>query len=281
MFRYRKLTPEESEIILHQHTELAHSGSYNNSKALGIYACKQCDSPLYLSSKKFLSHCGWPSFEEEIPGAVENRPDPDGRRIEIICSHCNGHLGHVFIGENLTKANVRHCVNSLSMLFIPANTKEGFEIAFFAGGCFWGIESSFKTLQGVTSTSVGFMGGHVVDPTYKEVCMGKTGHLEAVKVVFDTQVLSYEDLAKFFFNNHDPLNQGVDQGEQYESCVFYVTEAQRDTIDSLIAILIKHGTRVRTKVRPASTFYLAEEEHQNYYEKHGHAPGCMRKNTLF
>lgn len=281
MFRYRKLSPEEREIILHQHTEPPHSGSYNTSKALGIYLCKQCDSPLYLSSKKFSSHCGWPSFEEEIPGAVVNRPDPDGRRVEIVCAHCHGHLGHVFVGENLTKANVRHCVNSLSMLFVPATTQEGYEIAFFAGGCFWGVEASFKSLRGVVSTAVGFMGGHVVDPTYKEVCMGKTGHLETVEIFFDPNVLSYKELVKFFFNNHDPLNQGVDQGEQYESCIFYVTEQQRDTIEDLIALLLKSGVPIQTKVRPASTFYRAEEEHQNYYQKHGHAPGCMRKNRLF
>lgn len=281
MFRYRKLSAEESDIILYQHTELPHSGAYNNSKALGIYVCKQCDSPLYLSSKKFPSHCGWPSFEEEIPGAIQNRSDPDGRRVEIVCSHCHGHLGHVFVGENLTKANVRHCVNSLSMLFIPAVTPEGDEIAFFAGGCFWGIESSFKSLHGVKSTAVGYMGGHVVDPTYKEVCMGKTGHLEAVKIIFDAEVLSYEELVKFFFNSHDPLNQGVDQGEQYESCVFYLTEEQKERVDRLIEILLRGGTPVKTRVRAASTFYLAEEEHQNYYEKHGHLPGCIKKNRLF
>lgn len=281
MFRYRKLSPEESYIILYQHTELPHSGSYNNSKALGIYVCKQCDSPLYLSSKKFPSHCGWPSFEEEIPGAIENRLDPDGRRVEIICSHCHGHLGHLFVGENLTKTNVRHCVNSLSMLFTAAITKEGYAVAFFAGGCFWGIEASFKSLPGVKSTAVGFMGGHVVNPTYKEVCIGNTGHLETVKIIFDTEILSYEELAKFFFNSHDPLNQGVDQGEQYESCIFYLTEEQKEITDRLISILLRHGTPAKTRVRPASTFYLAEEEHQNYYQKHGHLPGCIRKKPLF
>lgn len=280
MFRYRKLSPEESDIILHQQTELPHSGAYNNSKALGIYLCKQCDSPLYLSSKKFLSHCGWPSFEEEIPGAVEKRLDSDGHRVEIICSHCHGHLGHIFMGEHLTTANVRHCVNSLSMLFIPATTKEGYEIAFFAGGCFWGLEASFKSLGGVKATAVGFMGGHVVDPTYKEVCMGNTGHLETVKIIFTTEVLSYEALVKFFFNSHDPFNQGVDQGKQYESYIFYLTEEQKQTAERLIATLLRKGTLVKTRVKPASMFYLAEEEHQNYYEKHGHLPGCIRKNRF-
>lgn len=280
MFRYRKLSPEESDIILHQQTELPHSGAYNNSKALGIYLCKQCDSPLYLSSKKFFSPCGWPSFEEEIPSSVEKRLDSDGQRVEIICSHCHGHLGHIFMGEHLTRANVRHCVNSLSMLFIPATTKEGYEIAFFAGGCFWGLEASFKSLGGVKATVVGFMGGHVVDPTYKEVCKGNTGHLETVKIIFTTEVLSYEALVKFFFNSHDPCNQGVDQGKQYESYIFYLTEKQKETAERLIATLLRRGTLVKTRIKPASMFYLAEEEHQNYYEKHGHLPGCMRKNRF-
>lgn len=281
MFRYRKLSPKEEDIILHQHTEFPGSGSYNDFKRLGIYVCKQCDSPLYISSKKFVSHCGWPSFEEEIEGAVEKRPDADGRRVEIICAHCRGHLGHVFMGENLTKSNVRHCVNSLSLLFIPATTEEGCAIAFFAGGCFWGVEASLKSLPGVVSTSVGFMGGHVINPTYQEVCTGKTGHLETVRVVFNGDIVSYEDLAKFFFDNHDPFNQGVDQGEQYESCLFYLTKEQRDTIDNLIAILNKRGIRVLTKVKPASTFYPAEEEHQNYYEKKGHPAGCIQRKKLF
>lgn len=281
MFRYRKLSPQERDIILHQHTEFPNSGSYNHHKELGVYVCKQCDFPLYMSSKKFPSQCGWPSFEEEIQGAVEKRLDSDGRRMEIICSHCHGHLGHVFVGEHITKANVRHCVNSLSLLFIPAFTKEGYENAFFAGGCFWGIEAALKSLSGVISTAVGYMGGHVADPTYPEVCRGRTGHLETVKVIFDPSRLSYEDLVRFFFDIHNPFNEGIDQGPQYESCLFYLTEMQKMTIEQIIENLTRRGIRVLTQVRVASTFYLAEEQHQNYYEKKGHPPGCLNRNNFF
>lgn len=274
---FNELTPEEIRVILHKGTEEPFSGKYYNFTGAGTYTCKQCGAPLYRSKDKFDSGCGWPSFDDEIPGAVVRTLDADGRRTEVTCAKCGAHLGHVFEGEQFTDKNVRHCVNSLSLNFIPIDQGVTTEKAYFAGGCFWGTEYWLKKADGVLSTRVGYMGGHTANPTYKQVCNGTTGHAETIEVVFDPAKTNFETLAKLFFEIHDPTQvnrQGPDIGDQYRSAIFYVDDTQKETAEKLIGILKAKGYKVATEMAKAGPFWEAEPYHQDYYEQNGHQPYC-------
>ncbi|WP_082026792.1 bifunctional methionine sulfoxide reductase B/A protein [Flammeovirga sp. OC4] len=284
--KFNPLTDFEKYVIVHKGTERPGTGIYNAHFEDGTYTCKRCDTPLYKSDDKFDSHCGWPSFDDEIEGAVKRETDADGRRTEILCANCDAHLGHVFIGEGLTAKNTRHCVNSASLNFTPAEEKKVAEtnVAIFAGGCFWGVEYYFAKLPGVISTQVGYTGGQKNNPSYKEVCYTDTGHAEALEIKYDPNKVSYEELARLFFEIHDPTQvnrQGPDVGKQYRSEVFYTSNYQKEIAEKLIKELEDKGYDVATRVTKASTFWDAEEYHQMYYFKKKAKPYCHIKTERF
>ena len=273
----------ERFLLFEKGTEPPFSGEYTDHFEKGIYVCRNCGIPLYNSSDKFHSGCGWPAFDDEIPGAIKKQLDQDKIRTEILCSYCGAHLGHVFYGEGFTKKNVRHCVNSVSLVFVPEGQKPPIDRMFFAGGCFWGVEHLFKQLEGVLDTRVGYMGGKRKNPTYEQVCTGLTGHYETVEVIFDPKKIDEELLVKYFFEIHDFTQedgQGPDIGEQYKSVIFYTNERQRQVAER-IKDQLSQNYRVTTQIKKASDFWLAEDYHQDYYAKTGKTPYCHYRRKIF
>ncbi len=276
----KPLTKDEERVILHKGTEAPFTGKYLNNKQKGTYLCRRCGNPLYQSSDKFDSGCGWPSFDDQIPGAVTHRKDPEGIRTEIVCSKCNGHLGHIFEGERFTQKNVRHCVNSISLHFVPEEKVS----AIFAGGCFWGVEHMMQRVKGVIEVISGYTGGDTKNPGYREVCKEDTGHAEAVEVVYDSSLVSYETLVKYFFEIHDPTQvnrQGPDIGYQYRSAIFYKTDDEKKVAEKIISELEKKGYKVATELQKANEFWPAEDYHQDYYARKGGVPYCHSYKKRF
>ncbi|MBR9861399.1 bifunctional methionine sulfoxide reductase B/A protein [bacterium] len=281
---FNPLTPEESRVILNKGTERPYTGEYTDNKAEGTYICRQCNAPLYRSADKFDSRCGWPSFDDEIDGAVTRKTDADGRRTEIICSNCNGHLGHVFEGEGFTEKDTRHCVNSISMVFVPSGeplpkvlgkeeTSSNLDTATLGAGCFWCVDAVFQELKGVEKVEVGYSGGKIKAPTYKMVCAGGTGHVEVARIFFDPEIITYEQLLDIFFHTHDPttLNrQGNDVGDQYRSVIFYHNERQKEIAEKVMKSIDSGDLwddPIVTSIEPLSNYYVAEDYHQNYYNQ--------------
>lgn len=282
---WRRLTPEEDRVIVHKGMELPFSGRFDRFSEAGVYVCRRCGAALYRSADKFDAGCGWPSFDAEIPSAVKRQTDADGQRTEILCANCGAHLGHVFTGERMTPRNTRHCVNSISMDFVPqAEVSNRFQRAVFAGGCFWGVEYFMQQATGVVQTTVGYIGGHTQRPSYEEVCSHTTGHDEAVEVIYDPLRTSFENLARLYFEIHDPTQmdrQGPDVGDQYRSEVFCVNEKQKQTAEKLIAELKQKGWSAVTRLERAATFWPAEQYHQDYYRRNGQQPYCHRPEPRF
>jgi len=264
----KTLSEEEKRVILHKGTEAPFFGKFVDTTAKGVYVCRQCEAPLYRSEDKFKSGCGWPSFDDEIKGAVKKSLDADGLRTEITCVRCGGHLGHVFTGEHLTDKNIRHCVNSISMEFIPTEERMTQKIVL-AGGCFWGMEELIRKQPGVIDTTVGYTGGSVKNPTYEN----HEGHAEAVEIVYDPEKTSYKKILDFFFQIHNPTTlhrQGNDIGTSYRSAIFYGNEEEKKEAENFIQIVNKSNRwkgPVVTKLESLQKFYPAEDNHQDYLQK--------------
>lgn len=283
MMKFNKLTKAEEAVIVNKGTERPYTGEYLNTTEAGTYVCKRCDAPLYKSDDKFDASCGWPAFDDEIEGSVKRVTDADGMRTEIICNNCGAHLGHVFLGERFTDKNTRHCVNSISLKFIPMKD-DSFEKVYFSSGCFWGTEYYFMKAPGVVETKVGYMGGHKENPTYEDVIKGNTGHFESIEVTYDPSVITYGDLVRLFYETHDftQLNgQGPDIGPQYLSNIFYMDDEQKAIAEKYTNLLLKMGYEVATMIVPATKFWEAEDYHQQYYEKKGGSPYCHVYTKIF
>lgn len=284
---WKKILPPDLYAVAREaDTERAFTGKMWNDDTKGTYYCAVCGFKLFESNQKFTSSCGWPSFfEQDNKESILFKPDNSYgmRRTEALCGRCGSHLGHLF-DDGPEPTGKRYCMNAVSLDFVPyaeQNThKSNLGTVVLAGGCFWCVEAIYENLQGVEKVVSGYAGGTVLNPSYEEVCSGKTGAAEVVQITYDKTKTNLDEIFQVFFTVHDPttLNrQGADVGTQYRSAIFYNNEDEKNVAESIIKELNEkvYDGKIVTTIEKLDEFYPAESYHQNYYEQNKNKPYCQ------